>query len=456
MSDKIKWEKKDVPIKDLSLWDENPRFPQEYFSKTETELVNYFLGRRELEIPGFAKEVVDDFDLPQLEKIVVLELDGKNIVLEGNRRLVVYKLLANPELIEKTSDFRVKFEELKKRINISDSFTLEVNATTNKDDGLRYISRKHNKNNNEVGWGETERRRFAIRRSDGGMKDIVRVALADEVKKVDLPTPIKEAVLGKGFITTFYRVADSPAAKAILAYEPKEDGTLKIDNRTKFQSLLKIITYNIWKKSDFQGKKIDSRSLNKMEAINEYVKQLKEDDVAKVDEDIKKNTVTNLFGGKTITPSQPGQPRRTPVSKDSDELFGRILILQSGKVNDLYRALVEVDKKCKDNDSILPFLGMSLRLLVEVAARVYYDKQNNAQNAKTDQVCETFLKEAKKKMKQPSKNEISLTNEWLSDQRNLGAILDKYAHGNIIYKRADILKDSVIVADILEFYFKKN
>jgi len=33
-----------------------------------------------------AEEMVSEFDLPQLEKLVVYELNGKNIVLEGNRR----------------------------------------------------------------------------------------------------------------------------------------------------------------------------------------------------------------------------------------------------------------------------------------------------------------------------------------------------------------------------------
>ena len=130
--------------------------------------------------------------------------------------------------------------------------------------------------------------------------------------------------------------------------------------------------------------------------------------------------------------------------------------MESGRVNDLYRALVEIDKKNRGNDAVLPFLGMALRLLVEIAARMYYENQGHKQNAKKDQVCETFLKEAKKQLNQQQKNNVSLTNEWLSDQRNLPAILDKYAHGNIVYKRVDILKDSFIVADILDFYFGKK
>jgi hypothetical protein len=80
------WRQTSVPIKDLNLWDENARFPEEYFNKSEKHLVDYFLKKKDFKIESFAKEIVDEFDLPQLEKIVVYEYKNKNIILEGNRR----------------------------------------------------------------------------------------------------------------------------------------------------------------------------------------------------------------------------------------------------------------------------------------------------------------------------------------------------------------------------------
>ena len=68
-----KWNKKEIAIKNLALWDENPRFPEEYFSKSESELIEYFLRKKEFKIESFAKEVAKEFDLPQLEKIVVFQ-----------------------------------------------------------------------------------------------------------------------------------------------------------------------------------------------------------------------------------------------------------------------------------------------------------------------------------------------------------------------------------------------
>ena len=93
-----KFIKNNISIKKLSLWDENARFPDKYFNKTEKELIEYFISKKDFKLIEFAEEVVSEFDLPQLEKLVIYELNGKNIVLEGNRRLAVYKLLDDPDL----------------------------------------------------------------------------------------------------------------------------------------------------------------------------------------------------------------------------------------------------------------------------------------------------------------------------------------------------------------------
>src|SRR6266571_5332133 len=112
-----------IPIKELSLWDENARFPEEYFNKSEEELIAYFLENKKLEIEKFAKEIVEEFDIPQFEPLLVLRVRDKNIVLEGNRRLTVYKLLSNP-LLASDSKIQAFFMRLQKLINIDGDFIL--------------------------------------------------------------------------------------------------------------------------------------------------------------------------------------------------------------------------------------------------------------------------------------------------------------------------------------------
>ena len=46
MEDNGNWSEEEVPLKELFLWDENARFPDKYFNKTERELIEYFLSKK--------------------------------------------------------------------------------------------------------------------------------------------------------------------------------------------------------------------------------------------------------------------------------------------------------------------------------------------------------------------------------------------------------------------------
>src|SRR3989344_4337992 len=178
----VAWRKKEEEVRNLDLWDENPRFPDEYFRKSEKELIDYYLhDERRFELRKFAREVAAEFDLPQVEKITVWETKGKRIVLEGNRRVAVYKLLIDPGLAKQEID-RELFEDLKNKTLISADYKLEVNIAPNKDQGFRLVDRKPKKGNNEVGWGELERRNDSVRRSKGTLQDIRRVELGKLVR----------------------------------------------------------------------------------------------------------------------------------------------------------------------------------------------------------------------------------------------------------------------------------
>ncbi len=338
-----RWKSSKIAIKRLSLWDENPRFPEAYFSKSESELIEYFLRKKEFKIESFAKEVAKEFDLPQLEKIVVFQYKGKNIVLEGNRRLIVYKLFLNPSLTSNQS-LQTLFESLRKQIKIKDSFRLEANTTTIKDEGLRFVDRKHNRGNNEVSWGEPERRNFAVRRSHGKGKDILRVELANAIKGLSLPDTLKEAVLSRGLVTTFYRIVDSASARKKLGYEVSESGTIGIKDQGRFDQLLKVIAHNVWAKKDFKGGDVDSRSLNKTKAIESYIASLQIKDAVRVDREIKKSTKENLFGELVIL--APNRTRSNQLSGERKYLINSSIFIQNPRINDIYDELrnkIEVD-----------------------------------------------------------------------------------------------------------------
>lgn len=454
---------KKVSVEELSLWDENARFPDQFYNSDEKELIKYFLSKKNFKIKGLIEEIVNDFDLPHLEKIVVWNTEDNLIVLEGNRRLTGYKLLAEPTIVVDIDKKLFNYlTEVKSRINIDKTFSLDCLISEDKDQCYRYIDRKHSKGNNQVNWVEPERINYSKRRGVESQNAKIKIAITNFVRTLDLPSDIINEVLGKGYVTTFYRFVATGPAKETFGLSTNEDGQLTFTDES-FPDKLKVIIHNVLKKKDFEGNAVDSRELNKNPQIKEYLKKINPENVSKVEKEIEKSKTSNLFGqesnglgSKKTKTTSISKTRKTPKTKDNSVLFGKSLSLKSGKVNDLYRAILSIYEKNENDFTVLPIIGMSMRLITEVAARVYFDDTDPVK-AKKDQLYNDFLKLAKKEMslEQESKNYLSLTTDWLDGGNNLEALLAKYAHGNITISKDGILKSSFIIGEVLEHYFKK-
>ena len=134
------------------------------------------------------------------------------------------------------------------------------------------------------------------------------------------------------------------------------------------------------------------------------------------------------------------------------------MFLKKGKVNDLYCAVDDIYNKCR-HDKFLPIVGMSLRLLLNLAAIEHYNKKPSYErsgNTNDGVIYSNFLKEMKSSMNKEDINTLTITDSWLSGDYKLEGILGKYAHGTINYSREDILKTSEIVADILKFIIPRT
>lgn len=368
-------EQKKLTINELSLWDENARFPEEYFNKSEKYLIDYFLKKKDFKIESFAREIVSEFDLPQIEKIVVYLFKDRNIVLEGNRRIVVYKLLVDPYL---TNDYNVQnfFIELSSRIKINNLFQLEVLVTSDKDMGLRYVDRKHTKHNNEVGWGEQERHNYKVRRGSASAKtEVFRYELGKLVRKLDLPEEIKEAILGKGVVTTFYRLIDSEPAINALGFQKNDDGTIKIKNLKKFNDRLKVIVFDLAAKRFIDGQKLDSRFLNKTEQKEKYLQFVGDSDKKRVEREIKNNTATDIFGNKIFSlPTSKSSSIYNATTRKYLSLIDPIFLLpdvNSDKIKEIFRELQKVSlESCPTANALL------LRTLMEISVAEFAVKFN--------------------------------------------------------------------------------
>lgn len=448
-----------IKISDLKLYSENPRFPQEYFNKSEKELINYLFnkkGERE-KLKDLAKSIIDNIKLIPWERLIVYNEGEDYIVLEGNRRLIIYKLLLNPSLLD---DKKLSSIFEKSKGIIENSLKVDCLVTENLEKGLKYVELKHLETGYKS-WGEPERNKFKIRRGKAGEKEILKTEINKIVKELDLPQKLKEDVLGHGFVTTFYRIIAETPAKNYFGYKILKN-SLEIQDKD-FKDKLKIIIWDVLNKKDSKGKKIDSRSLNKVEEVTEYLTNLDvKKEIPKLEEKIKSSyeTKVDVFNNRKkefVSPVEKNKKnRKTSVLVSDNKLFGKTLSLKKSKVNNLYWAIDKIYEQNKNNSTnleiVLPIIGMSLRLILDVAAREYYTEE---ELKKENTPYRKFLKEVKSKFRDDNsyKNLSTLTLSWVVNQENFENIMDHYAHDSVVYTENDILKVSKIIGEILESFF---
>ncbi|MFA6991997.1 MAG: hypothetical protein WC269_01795, partial [Candidatus Gracilibacteria bacterium] len=372
---RVKIQQKIFPIVKLSLWDENARFPDKYFKKTEKELIEYFCSKKDFKIAELAEDVVEEFDLPQIEKLIVYKLNGKNIVLEGNRRLAVYKLLNNPELTD-NARLKSKFLALKAKVKIDENFTLECLLSEDKEQCQRYLERKHLRGNNEVPWGDNERAHHNARRGNASQKELLKVAITKVIKGLNIPEELKEQVLGPGYVTTFWRLIEQTPASSISWLALNENGDLKITDKD-FEKKLKVVIFDVLQNSKFGGKLFSRLNVKEIE---DYLKQISKADYKRVDDGIKKQTKKDLFGKEStsIAPANGGGKRSNPKSSLRDYLIPRTCVLQINetKINNIYCELRQ-DLLINDTKKAVPnAVGVLFRVFLEISLD-YYAKMNS-------------------------------------------------------------------------------
>ncbi|MFW5871562.1 MAG: hypothetical protein ACOCUT_00500 [bacterium] len=457
-----------IKIKDLQLWHKNPRFPEGCFEKTEKELISYLFKKEKNRMLNLASSKYENSDLQPLEKLVVWDSKGGFIVLEGNRRLAIYKLFNNPDLISLGKDLKF-IKEKSKEIAIGEDFEVECIIVKNREEGLRYVEVKHLEKGYS-NWQESERINFQKRRGISiGEKELIKHEMNKIVKNLDLPQKLIDKVLGQGNLTNFYRIVASTPAKIYFNYEINENNLTINDH--DFESKLKIIIWHVVNKKDFNNNPLNSRSLNTNEDIEKYLASLSvKEDLEKlrrnIDESYKDKI--DVFGEKTeefVLPTKDTSKknRKSPIKIPDDKIFGKTLTLREGEVNNLYRAIDEIYEQNKNNErklnTVLPIIGMSLRLILDVAAREYLLENNSEKLKGKNSPFSIFLKEIKCKLNsgdtQKMVNTLSVS-KMLASNENLEAFMNHYAHGSIHYTKSDVLNLSKTIGEILECYFSKK
>lgn len=387
---------KDIKIKDLVLWTENPRDPISSNAKDQ-DVVERAVNdpQAKWELNKLAKEMGDYYDYSELP--IVVYKNGKPVVYDGNRRVVLAKIKLGYVKINGLSVILPDVPEL-----------LPCNVCS-EDIALKSVYRKHVQLRNT--WLPLERDIFANKYLHEEKSTFLRFDEATGGFIKNHPE------MNYGFVRNEI-LTDSILSKMGFVLEGD-----KLHTRHSGEEVWTLL-YDIYQK--VKNKQITTRVNrgNPLLVLDQRSKEIIESNKQKplhpYNPPVKKNEVS-----KVETPVTSMQ-RKTPITRKTKQIFfGEKLILKSGDVNNLYSDILTlynyVDSNAKAfSPKIYAVFRMSLRLLCETAAT---DCGYTGKKA-IDEYIEKFFPLAKKGLNQDVKtflNEQNIIKETLPQLFHTGA-----------------------------------
>lgn len=399
----------EISISKLVLWTENPR------DRINTELSDQDIANRAISKDGRSRWALEKlfekmgkrFDQSEIPTVCYIE--GKPVVYDGNRRVLIGKLIHGHVQVSGCPDFS--------NFDFPDKIPCNV---CDKKTALEHVDRKHADSGS---WKPLERDIFKHIHME---EDKSAFLVIDEKTGVISNNPmlnqrfVKEEIFDK---TTLHKLGFS-VENDVLKHRYKNEG----DGESVIEKIIELV----------KNKEVTTRK-NRGEIEN----VLKKNKIIRLILARKKNKFTPVsekFYQKTTS-------KKTAISFGKHhELFGKKRILQTGSVNNIYSDLLKLykerDKKGYSQD-FPALIRMGLRLLCEVA----FDKD-----------WDNFIKEnfddAKQKLKADEKNTLHTQNVA---KTKIVSLLHSGAHD---YTASNNLEQTVaislIIGELLEYKHGKN
>lgn len=387
---------KDIKVRELVLWTENPRDPINSTAKDQ-DVVDRAVNdpQTKWELNKLAKEMGDYYDYSELP--IVVYKNGKPVVYDGNRRVILAKIKLG----------YVKSDGLSVILpNVPESLPCNV---CSEDIALKSIYRKHVQLRNT--WQPLERDIFASKYLGEDKSTFLRFDESTGGFITNHPE------MNIGFVRKEI-LTDSILSKMGFKLEGDKLHTRHSDEEVWI--LLDDIYHKVKNKQittrinrgnpllvlDQRSKEIIES--NKQKPLHSYNPPVKNDEDTKVE-----------------APVNP-QQRKTPITRKTKQIFfGEKLILKSGDVNNLYSDILSLYNYVDSNTrtfspKIYAVFRMSLRLLCETAAA---DCGYTGKKA-IDEYIERFYPIAKKGLSQDVKtflHEQNILQETLPQLFHTGA-----------------------------------
>ena len=408
-------------IEDLVLWTENPRDPISPDAKDQD------IANKAFEDPDsrwnlkkLISEMGDYYDYSELP--IVVMIDGVPVVYDGNRRILLGKI--KKKQIEIPEDYDLDISKIPEFPDV-----LPCNVCT-QEIALKSVCRKHS----DIGTWDVLGRDVFMYKYMHEPKSIF--LIIDDYTGMIRNNPnmnkrfVKDEILTEAVLGQLGFIIEGEKLLSNLSIEGQkrvwDDLEEKINNKT-FST--RNNRYKVYENLDEASKQIIVKCKN--ETFKEVCANEKSQD-------------------SSNNPSKT--PRRTKRTARKDQvLFGNVIKLKSGNVNDLYCDILSIAdfyiaNKEKLSNKFPALLRMSLRLLVETAA---------SEDKKTlDKYVETYFEDGKKQLSKDEKT--SLSNNSVS-KGSLVQLLNTGAHiysDSLSYDKAYAM--SLIIGKMISISHKRR
>lgn len=407
-----------LKVSQILLDIKNPRFPE---VKNQREAIKAMLDDQGDKLYQLAKDIVEN-GLDPSKRLIVFKQEGVLVDGDGNRRLTALKILETPNLISNQA-IRSKFTKLSNDytpINLIDCVVF-----ASRESCKHWIKINHDGLQGGRGqdpWTPEQKERFSGKKSASvcAMDLLLQLGRinADEKKEVQK--------------TTFDRVLNSSSGKTVMSI--RKDG-----HRFEFNDIDRLHATFI----ALKGQKVEL--VYRKEKIDSFL--------YKVHGTLKGKKFIPKGGKRNI----PKKKKKTRRSNKKDILFGGILKLKEGEVNDMYRDICDIYELGESANRYAEILGMSMRLLLDVAAHEYFAANPSQKKSRNNEYAE-YIKIIKGLCTAKGKNTISVDPSItiLIQESNMEAFLPKLAHGVAHCSRAAVLTLSLIIGPILTIHFSEK
>lgn len=257
--DRITMETKNIKVTNLSLDLDNPRFEPQ---GSQLDAINKMVDSYKDQLYKLAVDILDKGLNPTDKPLVIKHPSDNNkfIVLEGNRRITVLKILLNPDLVDdKHLALRKKFAKLVAENKAKLIHTVECAVCTQKEDADVWIERKHANGMGGIGtqqWDSIQKQRFEEKTKG---KTSMALQVLNMLSQSPLVPEEKKKQLDTLKVTNLERLVSDPKVRECLGISWKNGRmTSDVKKEVVTNALVEIVDDML--KPDFKVSKIYHKS----------------------------------------------------------------------------------------------------------------------------------------------------------------------------------------------------